>query len=322
MAQIKREELIKKIKIGLIVFVVITLIVFVSAFIFTYEEETKDFFKYFKKIYFIYTFFVWLLFISFDALTIFSISFGIKKLKVIDCFSFITMGQFLTAVTPFGFLGLPFQLYYLTRKNYEISEGLSVFAIKSAIYTIIYILVIPVVFIYASYIFENMFFKHAFKIISIIIISGICLLIFFLVKPEKITKIIKWRKFSEQILKFRETFLGYFRKNPVLFLISFLFSTLSYLFYLFIPVFLIHGLHSEVPTIKIMIYQIVLRFSILFSPAPGGSGVAEAGFLALFFKTIPRHFLGIYTLLWRFFTAYLGPIIGGIILINFLRKKQ
>ncbi len=321
MAQIDREELIKKIRIGLIISVVITLIVFVSAFIFTYEEETKGFFKYFKKIYFLNTLLVWILFISFDALTIFFISTGIKKLKVIDCFSFITMGQFLTAITPFGFLGLPFQLYYLTKKNYEISEGLSVFAIKSAIYTVIYIFVIPVVFIYTSSIFENIFFKHAFKIISAIIVSGICLLVFFLIKPEMITRIIKWRKFSEQILKFRETFLGYFRKNPVLFLISFFFANLSYLSYLFIPVFLIHGLHSDVSTLKIMMYQIVLRFSILFSPAPGGSGIAEAGFLALFFKTIPRHYLGIYTLLWRFFTAYLGPIIGGIILINFLRKR-
>lgn len=321
MDEINRKGLIKKIRIGLIAFVVLTLIVFVSTFIFTYEEETKDFFKYFQKIYFFNTFLAWLFFIFFDALTIFFISYGIKKLNIMECLSFITMGQFLTVTTPFGFLGIPLQLYYLKRKNYEISEGLSILAIKSAIYTIIYILVIPIVIVYASYVFENIIFKNAFRIISVIIILGIFLLVFFLVNPEKTVKIIKWKKFSEQIIKFRETFLGYFRKRPILFLISFFFATLSYLFYLFIPVFLIHGLNSEISTLRIMIYQIVLRFSVLFSPSPGGSGVAEAGFLALFFKTIPRHYLGIYTLLWRFFTTYLGPVIGGIILVNFLRKK-
>lgn len=321
MEEIKREELIRKLRLGLIVFIFITLFIFIFTFIFTYEEETKEFFRYFNKIYFLITFFVWFIFLFSDVLTIYYISYGIKRLSMFDCFSFITMGQFLTITTPFGFLGLPFQLYYLRKKNYEIGEGLSIFAIKSSIYTLIYIIAIPIVFVYASNVFENIYFKNAFRIISSIIIIGIFLIVFFLIKPEKITKIIKWKKISEQIIAFRNTFLSYYRKNPLLFLLSFISSNISYIFYLFIPYFLIKGLSNNISIYKVMINQIILRFCILFSPSPGGSGVAEAGFLALFFNTIPRHYLGIYTLLWRFFTAYLGPIIGGIILIGFLRKK-
>jgi uncharacterized membrane protein YbhN (UPF0104 family) len=60
----------------------------------------------------------------------------------------------------------------------------------------------------------------------------------------------------------------------------------------------------------------------MFIPTPGASGVAEVGFAALFSPVCPGELLSIYMLLWRFFTFYLGVIIGGIIVINILRPPK
>jgi len=232
MVEIKREELIRKIKIGLFIFVLITLSIFVFTFIFTYEEETKDFFKYFKKLYLLYTFLFWLFFIIFDTLTIYFISFKIKRIGFLDCFTLITTGQFLATTTPFGIFGLPFQIYYLNKKNYEIGEGLSIFGIKSAIYIILYIFLIPIVLIYTGSIFENIYFKHAFKVISFIILIGIFLIILFAIKPEKLSKIIKWKRLNDEIIRFRNTIFSYFSSSPFYFFLSFIFASLSYLSYI------------------------------------------------------------------------------------------
>ena len=53
-----------------------------------------------------------------------------------------------------------------------------------------------------------------------------------------------------------------------------------------------------------------------FSPTPGGSGVAEAGFVVLFSELLPGGLVGIMAVLWRFTAEYLPFLLGAVVSIR------
>jgi hypothetical protein len=60
----------------------------------------------------------------------------------------------------------------------------------------------------------------------------------------------------------------------------------------------------------------LLNLVLYFSPTPGGSGIAEAGFVALFNHLVPSGTVGILAVLWRFTAEYLPFILGAAITLR------
>jgi uncharacterized protein (TIRG00374 family) len=63
-----------------------------------------------------------------------------------------------------------------------------------------------------------------------------------------------------------------------------------------------------------------LVYAIFTSPSPGGSGVGELGAAALFADLIPDKVIGLFVILWRFFSQYFSAIVGGILFTYFVLK--
>jgi uncharacterized protein (TIRG00374 family) len=60
--------------------------------------------------------------------------------------------------------------------------------------------------------------------------------------------------------------------------------------------------------------QFVLLFVAYFGPTPGASGIAEfANYWMLMSLRVDPGVLGIYTVMWRFFTSYAGVAVGGLV---------
>lgn len=102
--------------------------------------------------------------------------------------------------------------------------------------------------------------------------------------------------------------------------LGFLFSlviTLGFLAvqFLMAPV-VFQGLGVPVSWLSAVQAQIILIPALYFSPTPGGSGVAEGGFALLFATLIPEHLIGVSVILWRFFSSFLGVVIGGLLTIG------
>ena len=96
-----------------------------------------------------------------------------------------------------------------------------------------------------------------------------------------------------------------------------------YLFTLFMfPVILIRGLSSSISTSQIISIQILLTFITYFAPTPGATGVAEGGFTLLFSNFVGKSDIVSLTFLWRFFTMYLGMLIGLIIFYLEIAKNK
>ena len=60
----------------------------------------------------------------------------------------------------------------------------------------------------------------------------------------------------------------------------------------------------------------LLNLVLYFTPPPGGSGVAEAGFVVLFSNVVPSGTVGILAVLWRFTAEYVPFMLGAVITLR------
>ncbi|WP_196605971.1 lysylphosphatidylglycerol synthase transmembrane domain-containing protein [Pectinatus haikarae] len=74
--------------------------------------------------------------------------------------------------------------------------------------------------------------------------------------------------------------------------------------------FLLLGLGTDVNWILVMGRMIFLNLFLYFSPTPGGSGIAEGGFILLFNTIAPGGTVGVVAVGWRLFAEYL-PFLAG-----------
>ena len=70
------------------------------------------------------------------------------------------------------------------------------------------------------------------------------------------------------------------------------------------------GLGATVDWLTVMGRMMFLNILLYFSPTPGGSGIAEGGFVYLFSSSVPSGTVGILAVAWRFIAEYLPFFVG------------
>lgn len=73
---------------------------------------------------------------------------------------------------------------------------------------------------------------------------------------------------------------------------------------------LFSGLGIQYSLLNVMGRMILLNILLYFAPTPGGSGIAEGGFILLFKAFVPKGTVGILAVMWRVLAEYL-PFCGG-----------
>jgi len=234
-----------------------------------------------------------------------------KRINFSTAFTFIFGGQFLGGITPFQAGGIPLQLWILKRKNLDYAEGTATIFLRGLLSALIFPFLLPFVYQYGKNIKSDIFRGLLFYIIIFygVVLLVVLLSIIFTGFFKKILPI----KFVNGVQNFKNVFTSKLRKHPIPILISFIFTILSLGFYFFTAPLLLKGLGLKVSLIKVAILQVVLTYGLNFTPSPGASGFAEAGALGIFSVVCPKELLGIYVVLWRFLTGYLGIIVGGIV---------
>ena len=105
-------------------------------------------------------------------------------------------------------------------------------------------------------------------------------------------------------------------KQPVMVLRAFIESGVSLTFiYLTVPCFFM-GLQFSFDIVQVLGRMYLLNLVLYFSPTPGGSGIAEAGFVVLFNQLVPSGTVGILAVLWRFTAEYLPFVLGACITLR------
>jgi uncharacterized protein (TIRG00374 family) len=89
---------------------------------------------------------------------------------------------------------------------------------------------------------------------------------------------------------------------------------------LFTGIFLVKAFNDNASIKEVFLAQLPLIYAIFMSPTPGGSGIGEIGALSVFNTFINVNYIGIFAILWRIISQYLGASIGGILFLLMLLK--
>lgn len=85
---------------------------------------------------------------------------------------------------------------------------------------------------------------------------------------------------------------------------------------------LLAGLNVHQMPMAVFLTQFVIFFITYFSPTPGASGIAEFSSYWLMASVTGRNnMLSIYTVLWRFFTCFLGVGVGAAIVLHQISRR-
>jgi len=302
---------------GLRIFLVITILAITVILVFTVSKDTGEELRLISPLFIFFTllsavlsqiFNIWRLRYIIKALG--------KELSWSGAFYYTIGGLFLAAVSPLQLAGVPLQLYICRREDITIPEASAAIFTRGLLSLFVLPLLAPLVYYYRGFFTAGMM-QGIVKYLSIFYGVAISLFIFVIARTDWLTKKFKG-KFFEGVTEFKQVFRKEFVKRKGDFFKAYLLTALSLVFNFLIAFLLLRGLGVSADFFKVTVFQVILTYGLAFMPTPGASGLAEGSAYGLFRDLVPHSILGVYVVLWRFFTSYLGMIIGGIALSRFL----
>ena len=307
------ERIKKLIKITILFYAIGGLLVL----IFTFRRDTFQILSSIN-IYFLFLIIIfWISSIFFDILKLHIL---LKKLTNYAESLYFTLkihliGLFFNAITPFQTGGFPFQIHILTKRNVSVPDAMVSFMIKGLSNFLLAFMLVP----FAIFVFRKNIF-----ILPIVIILFLLLIFFLLIfflphdfiiikKIEKKFKIFK--KLTHNFALFKSTWKSFIKMGKLMFSV-FILSILSFLFHILMTPSIFYALGVKVNPIQAMFLHTLSLVIFVAMPTPGGSGITEAGGALLFATIAPKYIVGVFVIIWRFFTYYLGSILGGIIYLK------
>jgi uncharacterized protein (TIRG00374 family) len=315
------EEVTKKnLWRGIRIFLFLSTLTTAVVLFLTVSKKTMEHLKLISPLFIVLTFFSTALRFFFDIWRLRYIIKALgKKLSWKGAFYFTMGGLALGAITPMQVGGIPFQIYVAKREDISIPEGTAAVFSRGLLSALVLPFFMPFIYYYRQYITSgimNAIVKY------LIIFYGIFAVVFVFLLTQ--TSWLK-RKFGNKvkgIVMFKEVFTNEFMKRKMFFFRAYITSFFSLIFYFLTAPLLMKGMGIKAPFFEVTILQIIMTYALNFMPTPGATGFAEGGATALFYHLMPKYILGVYVILWRFFTGYLGIIVGILALSKFITEKK
>lgn len=267
---------------------------------------------------------------------------GGAKISLYEAVQVYLMTFFFASVTPLAAGEWPAHIYALSRHGLSLGESTAITVARAFLTRFLFT---------ASAIFFIIFFRgrlvptflnSVFIYAAFVSVITLLLLFFLLWKPVFVKNLLQkigsftCKKFllrtsrGEKIYYFLSQELRNFLYSADFFkrfrwgnLFVLIFLTVAFWLCLFsiAPVILI-GLNKPAPYFQSLVWQIVIQMIIIYVPLPGGSGVAELSLASLFIYFVPSSVLGIFVVVWRFFTYYVLLFFGGVVAIGNLKPSR
>lgn len=336
----------KKIHRGLKIFLILVILTMLALLVFSDPEKKFSFniihkisyaFKQMDPIYLLFSFIFWMIHILLDSLRVSILCQGVtgKWGSIRTSAEVILTGAFLAAVTPFQTGGLPVQLYLLKREGISYGKGTLIILLRAIFYSIMMLILLPFLFPILTKQYDATSIKILSQYSLIVYPIIVIIITFALIKPNIIKRSLY--KFSlllgkrkgkaiglidrvfKEIEEMKDGFWRFVRQKIWHSVASFFLTFITYIPYFFIAPLLLKGMGIDVSFIRIAFLQLVVILFTFFSPTPGATGVSEGVFAIMFLGIAGKGLLGVFTILWRFFTFHLTALVGGIMTLDVLK---
>jgi hypothetical protein len=254
-----------------------------------------------------------------------------KKIGFLYAIETVLSYYFLSSISPTVTGGEPIMIYMLTRRGVPFGKALTVALLRGFLVLLVIIIAAPLIIYFRGELIQNVHLRNFFYSIALLVSLVIIFLAYAFYNPRKIERMIhalrmkmgRWRmlahhaetlekKFDRWIEDFGSSIKHFFKYQKKVILAVVVLTLLSIGANYLIAYAILAGLGFYISPLDVVMIQFVLYFFLYFTPTPGGSGVAEGGAYIMFAAYVPNHLLGIFIVLWRFFTTYLWMIMGGI----------
>ncbi len=235
----------------------------------------------------------------------------------------VLSNYFLALVTPGASGGAIAQIMFMHKAGVPVAKSTVVVLVRTVMSIFFLIMLVPVV-LHSDHAIVNWMPASVLTAVSV---AFLCLpLAAFMLMRTRYPE--KWlffctRKFSYTTR--RNCFIWYrefkhafaiMGSHPLMMLRAFAESGLSLLFiYATVPAYFT-GMNIQFDLLQVMGRMVLLNLVLYFSPTPGGSGIAEAGFVVLFAGIVPDGLEGIMAVLWRFTAEYVPFMLGAFVTIR------
>ena len=246
-----------------------------------------------------------------------------EDLPLPDVVKVVLSNYFLAVLTPGATGGAIAQVMFMRRAGVSVARSTVIILVRT-IMSIFFLIIMLPIFMKQDEAITSWVPMPVIMTVSVIFIA-IPIIVVALMRTNYPKRIIYYfsRYFKHE--RRREAFRLYYDfrqavyimgKQPVMVLRAFIESGISLTFiYLTVPAYFL-GLQFSFDIVQVMGRMYLLNLVLYFSPTPGGSGIAEAGFVALFNHLVPSGTVGILAVLWRFTAEYLPFILGAVITLR------
>jgi len=266
-----------------------------------------------------------------------------KKCKFLSCVKSEFICQYYSKLTPFAVGGQPFQVYSLNKSGIKANNAITMVSCNYVSHKLIYWLVsLAMMLTIATNALVKKMSGASFKIVLVLAIFSLAFMSVYLTfiilvcLNKKIASnlvalgikilyklhIVKNRKkiyfkVMRPALSFQHKMKKFFTSKKLAFISLFL-SLIAYLIQSCIPacIYFIFEPFSFVKFWQLLSMAVIIQLSFGVNPIPGGSGVAELSFYAVFTVLIDKSLLFWALIIWRILTYYIYLLIGFVIFIS------
>jgi hypothetical protein len=246
-----------------------------------------------------------------------------ERLSLRQIVNVVLSNYFLALVTPGASGGAIAQVMFMRKAGVPVAKSTVVILVRTIMSIIFLILLVPVV-LHSDADIVHWMPESVLTLVSVAFVS-LPVIAILLMRTRYPEKIIFWCTRKLSYTTRRNCYIWYQQfkravilmgKHPLMVLRAFVESGLSLLFiYATVPAYMT-GLNIDFDLAQVMGRMVLINLVLYFSPTPGGSGIAEAGFVMLFGNLLPGGLEGIVAVLWRFTAEYLPFILGAIVTIR------
>lgn len=241
-----------------------------------------------------------------------------EKISLYQAVQVIFGNYFLALLTPGATGGAVAQLMFLRHAGIPTGKATVLVIVRTLMSILFLVLCMPLIFLHDEGIIPGVSNKTlmlitmtAFVVIMLIVVTAKRGYLDYVV--VRLTKRFNPSKQRKIFAFYRDTksAINLLASSPQKMLLVFLESGLNLLcIYAIVPCLMLGLGVTDADWYTVMGRMIFLNMLLYFTPTPGGSGVAEGGFVLLFNETVPAGTVGIVAVAWRLIAEYIPFLIG------------
>lgn len=238
---------------------------------------------------------------------------------------------FLANITPSMAGGEPVRIYLLNKNGLSTGSATAVVLGERLIDAIFLVLCFPFAFLILRNYIDAGPLQTAISIAVAVFIIAIVIFFYVLLRPEKTKNVLQFigkkigrisknkqktevtiTRIGVEVDNFHKSMLFFLRKGRKTLFVASLVTVLFWVTGWLVPPLLLMGLGLGPHLIESTASQVLLIIIVMMPTTPGSAGVTEGGAAALYSLFVSSSLLGVFVLLFRFVTYYLGLIVGAI----------